>query len=155
MKNQGKAFIIWMLISIVSFLVMSISFMIMYLLTADIENRASGGLAVVPGLMFWGGLILSIISHIIMGVMRNRIVERGRIKRSNLQRYIGLICFFRNTAALIADVVFVLALAALIVTLVICDTAGMLTYALISLTVFAFSMHCTLNGKNFNFLIKQ
>lgn len=150
MKVQFKMFI-WLIVSVISFLLMSLSFVVMYIVFG-MENP--GIIVIVPGLMFYGFMSIGIISNIVMSVMRNHIIARGRIKRSNLQRAIGLICFFRNRLAIVFDIVFIISLIACVLTSVIYSGTGILSLISITVAVFSFCMHCTFNGKNFNFLIK-
>ena len=151
MKKQGKIAML-MLVSIVSFLIMSLSFVLMFII---LDAETAGFMKVLPGLMFWVFLLIGSVSHIVMAVMRKQLSDRSRMKRSNQQRLIGVISFFRNKPAIVADIVFVLSLVGFIVSYVLTGGTGTLCFVLLPVVVFAFCMHCTLNGKNFNFLINK
>ncbi len=149
MKND-----LWLGISIFGFLAMSVSFVLMPLESAIQVNNVSI-YVLIAGLVFWVSLVIGIVGQAMLTWRRNRWHKKNPKKRCRLQRRIGLITFFSNFLALIADVLCGISLIALIVLLMVTNGAGFICYILLALFTFAFSMHCILNGKNYYFVINQ
>lgn len=144
--------LVWFLVSIFGYLVMSISFMIMPL----IDQQASPLVDKLPGVMFWCFLLIGAASQIVLAVRRRKwLNEHGIERRSAAKGRIGLLSFMRNLPACLADGVFVLSLVALIIAVVMTDGMGYLCYVFMACTVFSFCMHCVFNGKIYYFLTHQ
>lgn len=137
---------IWLYASIICYLLMSLSFLAM---PANIlPNGWSEELCMrIAGISFWSFLLLGIVSQVVCSVRRRR--WGGQKHR------VGLICFFQNKWAAVADVAMFLSLIGLVVAMIATDSRGYLCYIFISLFVFSFCMHCICNGKNFNHILKS
>lgn len=146
--------VIWLVISIVSFFLMSFSFMLM-----PVETSSSFGemsvVSYIAGIMFWLFLITGIVTQIVLFRRRQDWYVINRIRGNRICQKIGIISFFKNIYAIISDVVAVISLVGLIISLVATDGTGYICYVFISIFIFAFCMHCVLNGKNYYHVINQ
>lgn len=141
---------LWLSVSIVFFLAFAASFLMMPLG----EERSDGGItpfAFAAGLMFWVSLLLGLITQ---GVLshRRKVWYANHNSRAAAARKIGLISWFKNRYAAIADVMTLLSLVATVVVYVLTDGVGYICYVMAFLLVFSFCMHCILNGKNFYYV---
>lgn len=127
-------------ISVGGFLVMSLSFLLMPV----------SALGIIPGLLFWLGLILGVISQMLLEIQRRRFFKAHNVDRKKMQKpHCGLLTFGSNRYAKTMDRAFLICLVLSIV--VFCATKGFayICNLCISLTVFTFCMHCVLNGRNY------
>ena len=119
---------------------MSISFMLM-----PIET-----LRMVPGLLFWGGLIVGVAFQIILEARRRAFFARYNVKREKMQKpRNGFLTFGSNQIAMIADNFLVVSLVATILTFVYTKGYGSICYVCITVLLFSFCMHCIFNGRNY------
>ena len=126
-------------------IILSVSFILMpFGINSDGETNI---LVYISGLLFWSGLIGTIISAIMVNSTRKADANEDN---SDVKR-LGLIHFFTNTPAKIADVVMIVSLVVFIF-LIIFNSAAVLKFIFISLFVFSFGMHCMLNGLNYNYI---
>ena len=136
--------------SIFFFLVFSASFLLMPLG----EERADGGItsyAFAAGLMFWVSLFLGMVTQIILS-HRRKVWYAAHNSRAAAARKIGLISWFKNVYASIADGMTLLSLVGVVVAYVLTDGIGYVCYVMAFLLMFSFCMHCILNGKNFYYV---
>lgn len=140
-KKKDK---ILFLISVVAFLLFSISFLLM-----PTDNSV---LTVVSGGMFWLMLIIGIVTQIIVSVSikKWKLQKKGKLKR-HLKR-IGLISFFSNPIAKVFDILTIIGLIGFVISMLITNATGYVCYIFMAITVFAFSSHCIFNGKNFYYI---
>ena len=125
-------------ISVGSFLLMSISFLLM-----PIES-----INILPGLIFWLGLGLGVALQIVLEIRRRAFFKAYAVKREKMQKpKIGLLSFGSNAAAIIADRSMVISIVAMILAFVFTKGYGFICYVFIATTVFSFCMHCVLNGR--------
>lgn len=144
----------WMMlyISIGSFFLMSVSFLLMPI---DFAAKKMPEGNVLVGVMFWATLILGIVTQIILGYTRKNWFVRNRIRRSHVKSKVGVIVFLRNAPACVADGLFAVSLIALIISIVVTNATGYACYVFMALTVFSFCLHCVFNGKVYYFLTNQ
>lgn len=145
---------IWLWISIISFLLLSLSFMLMPIESEDSFEGLSK-FSLVAGIMFWISLVAGIVTQIVLVHRRKKWYVANRVKRGQFQQKIGIISFFRNAYAIMADIVAILSLIGLIIAMVATHGTGYICYILVSVFVFAFCMHCILNGKVYYYVINQ
>lgn len=133
-----------LIISVMSFLLFSISFLLM-----PIENSL---LMIVSGAMFWASLIVGIITQILLSVniKKWKQQKRGKLKR-HLKRS-GLLSFFSNPLAKVFDITMVVGVIGLIISMIATQSSGYICYVFIAITVFSFSSHCIFNGKNYYYI---
>lgn len=145
--SEKKANIAWMVMSIVGFVVMAISFLIMPI---NVTVEKSGIFEYVPGFMFWIGLLLGAVGQIVLAVRCRKWVVRR--KRGHKKR-IGLISFFKNIPAIIVDVSFVISLVGVIISTKITQGMGYICYVFLSICTLTFCLHCVFNGNIYKHLI--
>ena len=138
-----KTDVILFRLSAVSFLLMSASMLLM-----PVDASGSDGFAwnIFAGVVFWLFLVLGLILQGILELHRRKWFSLHPNKRER-HRKIGLIVFFQNRLAQVADIAFALSLAALMITVVFFTTTGYICYIFAALMVFSFCMHCMLNGR--------
>lgn len=147
-----KRDVVVLYLSIGSFLLMSVSFLLMPI------DFAAIGLPIVDvliGIMFWVFLLLGIVTQIVLGQMRKKRVAANQTRRTQLSGKIGLLSFMQNLPACIADGAFVFSVIGLIVSAVLTSASGYACYVFTALTVYSFCMHCILNGKTYRFLANR
>ena len=152
--QQKRRNIILLCVSIGSFLLMSLSFLIM---PAKISNIDSRVINVIIGSVFWGFLIIGVLIQVILVQRRKAWFRRNRLRRNPLSLHsrVGIFKFAQNVFGCIADAIFGFSLIFLIIALVLTRSTGYICYIALSVFVFAFCMHCILNGKVFYFIQNQ
>ncbi len=150
---QKKVDFIWFGISIGSFFLMSISFLLMPL---DVTVAQYDAMDVIPGIIFWGFLILGIVGQVVLEIRRQKwLIEQGVRKYKIRQGRMGVITFCKNKFALIADVLMVVGVLLFALVTVITHGLGYICYILLALCVFAFCMHCIFNGRIYEYISKH
>lgn len=135
MKDKLNVFLLVM--SIIGFLLLSVSFLLMPLNKDSLEPN------IFAGILFWCSLLTGIVFQVILSL---------RIKKlnyNNTRHGLGVVKFFQNSYAKISDIAFVISVIGLIVTMITTNGLGYSCYIFLAMTVFSFSMHCILNGKNY------
>ena len=152
--NRKQVDGIWLGISIFSFLLLSISFLLMPL-GSELPSERISGYTLVSGLMFWISIIVGIAAQCVLAHRRKAWFEIHRVRKVKATQRIGLISFFKNAYAAIADIVAIVSLIGLIIAMVVTQGIGYICYVLIALFTFSFSMHCILNGRIYHYVINQ
>lgn len=98
--------------------------------------------AIVISTVFWAGLLIGVVINFVI-----------KSKFSLPSGKSGIIRFFANKYAKIFDILFVIALILSIV-VIVTKTELSIGSTAIALCIFSFEMHCVLNGKCFNKLLK-
>lgn len=125
-------------ISIGCFFVMSVSFLLMPIAMMQVT----------PGVLFWLGLITGISLQIVLEFRRKAFFKKYQVKRETMQKpRNGLLSFFSNKEAMIADIVLGVSFVATVLTFMITRGYGIVCYLLVALTVFSFCLHCVFNGR--------
>ncbi len=141
-------------ISVLSFFVLAISFLLMPLDGENVTENASTYM-LISGIMFWASIIIGIITQCLLARRRKTWYETNNVKKVKGTQKIGVVSFFKNSYATIADAVAVISLVGLVVALIATQGIGYICYILVSLFVFSFSMHCILNGKVYYYIFNQ
>lgn len=155
MSDTKRIDLIFLIISIASFLLMSISFLFMPF--GKIEDGSTSIITYISGGMFWFFLVLGTVFQAILSKRRKdwyiyyRVKRNPRIARPKR----GIISFFKNTYGIVADVIMVLSLIGFILSIIFTDGRSYICYILISTSIFAFCMHCIFNGKIFYHIENQ
>lgn len=132
------------LVSILSFLLSSISFMFLYF--ADYQkNNFTKILGYILPSIFWLGLIIAIVIQILLYRKLKVKVDRNQI---------GIISFFKNRYAIVFDILTIL-LTIVTIILLIKNVNNFITFLIISLLIISFEMHCVFNGKYFNYILTE
>lgn len=134
---KKKMDFIWSLISIIGFGLMSASILFM----------STDRWGYFPGILFWTCFLVGIISQIVLLVRKK--------KRPTEKGCIGLIRFFRNVPATIADILFVVSLIAFVISSKITHGIDYICYVMLAISIFTFCLHCIFNGKIFCYVIKK
>lgn len=128
-------------------LIWSVSVLLMPIASAlKSETRA---LMFVSGGTFWIGAIGTVSTAVAIELARRKSPafkeKKGESKR------IGLICFFKNTKAKIADISMLVSIGGFVLAEIFCDNIYLL-FTLFSAAMFSFGMHCMLNGSGYKYL---
>lgn len=130
----------FLIISMGGFVLMAVSFLLM-----PIES-----LNVLPGLFFWGGLLIGVAFQILLEVRRRSFFAKYKVKREKMQKpRNGLLTFASNKIAAIVDNVFIVSIVATVLAFIFTKGTGYLCYICISVLVLSFCLHCIFNGRNY------
>lgn len=133
-----------MITSIVSFGIMSLSFLLMPIdLMLNIIN--SRIINIIIGIVFWLGLLVGAVCQVILSIKMKPLRKESYNKP-------GLLKFFSNRLAVVFDTFLIIGLIGLVVSLIVTNMVGYSCYIFLSLTVLSFVMHCIFNGKNYKLL---
>ncbi len=152
MNNKKDS--IWMGISIAFLLMLSISFLLM-LPEDDSSIVEKSVFMFVSGGMFWVSSIMLVISQIVLSRQRKKWYAVNKVRKDIGSRRLGVISFFSNTLATVADIISVLSLVGLVIAMVASKGGGYICFVLISIFVFSFGMHCILNGRVYYFVTNK
>lgn len=142
----------WLWLSIGGFLMLSLSFIAMPLVRA----LPGGKPVILPGLMFWLGLVLGITGQVALEQYRRRFFARRGVNRKRYQKpRCGALSFFSNKEAMIVDWALPFCIVGMVLSYILAHQIDNLCYLFTALTVFCFSMHCVLNGRNYLFVHNQ
>ena len=126
-------------ISLASFGVLSISFLLM-----PIEP-----LGVLPGILFWLGLIIGVSLQIVLEKKRKAFFAKYNMKPTRMQRpRNGLLTFGANKVALVVDCVMGADVIATTLVFILTKGTGYLCYVCLAVLAWSFCAHCILNGRN-------
>ena len=142
-------------VSIIAFLLLAVSFLLMPL---DVYNKniESSTINIVAGLCFWIALVAGIASQFILTTKRKRWCSIYNIHNYiNKKSHVGAISFFQNKYAVVTDVVMLISITGCVVSFVATKSTGYICYVFIALAVFSFCLHCILNGRNFFYVTNQ
>lgn len=144
MKNKADSMLLS--VSIGGFAALAISFLLM-----PIE-----ALGLVPGMLFWGGLIIGVVLQIVLEARRKSLFAQYNVKRETMQKARnGLLSFGSNYLAAIADILWAVSIIATIIVFVLTKGTGYFCYISLSVLVFSFCMHCILNGRIYIYIKNQ
>ncbi len=152
--KQRKLDIFLLCVSMGSFFLMSLSFLIMPITIPNIEPQI---LDIIAGSAFWSFLIIGVAMQIVLARRRKAWSRRNHLwlNQKSLYSKVGMIAFAQNVFGCIADVMLGLSLIFLIIALVLTKSTGYICYIAFAIFVFAFCLHCILNGKVFYFIHNQ
>ena len=145
-KKRNIDKIVYM-ISIFFMLVFSLSFLAMPPASKLSLNEGDNSLLIATGIVFWFSLMMAYALFTFVNFRRRRFQKK---KNKGSKRAVGLIRFFSNTPAKIADIAMVVSF--LLFLLFSIFTDSYFIYIFLAITVFAFQMHCVLNGENYLYI---
>lgn len=132
----------FVLMSIICFSASSIMIALFYFI--DIQNNFFFKfLGYFLPALFWVCIACAVVFQILL---------RTKYKVSG--KKFGLITFFKNKFAIIADIIMILSLIVTVI-IVIMNATSFISFIVIAILLFSFEMHCILNGKYFNYLLKN
>lgn len=111
--------------------------------------QESGPEVMLTGVLLWIGLLGTMGTALFIDASRRR--DPGFRRKNTRLKYWGLIHFFKNGNALIADVVMFLSLTGFLLANRSLGGGGV-TFAFLGVFVYAFGMHCMLNGLNYLYI---
>lgn len=124
--------------SIGGYFLMSISFVLMPI----------DALKILPGLLFWGGLLVGAALQIVLEIRRRSFFKQYKAKRTNMQKPgFGLLTFCSNQEGRIVDYTMAGGLVATVLALLLTKGYGKICYLFIAITLYAFCLHCVFNGR--------
>lgn len=107
-------------------------------------------LKILPGALFWGGLLIGIVFQVVLETRRRAFFKRYMVNREKMQKpRNGLLTFASNKAAAVVDKIFVVSLVANILLLVFTKGTHYLCYICLATLLMSFCLHCILNGRNY------
>ena len=137
-------------LSIMFMFLFSISFLIMPIASQkSFEGKPI--LLILNGIWFWLTGIISLILFMIANKRRKKQIQDISNIENNKP---GILQFFSNIWAKVADCLFLLSLIGLIIFIIILPQSYFL-FVFAFFSVFTFLMHCVLNGKNFKYIINS
>jgi len=145
---------LWLGGSVFFFLMLAVSFLLMPFEGKTPTNDLSI-YTIVSGLMFWTSIVMGTVTQCVLAHRRKVWHKNHRVKCDKTIRKVGLLSFFSNTAAAVADVTAIAGLLGLIISMIVTEGSGYICYAFIAVFVFSFSMHCILNGRIFYYVVHQ
>ncbi len=113
------------------------------------ENEKLKIFIALDGILFWIGTIGTILMALKINKCRKN-SSRFNQMYPKLKR-VGLIHFFQNTEAFIADIVMFVSVIGFILVKILTDNL-IVTFIFLGAFVFAFGMHCMLNGTNYVYI---
>lgn len=128
-----------LLVSVGGYAAMSLSFMLMPV----------KGCTVLSGLVFWLGMIAGIIGQAALAVRVRKAEWSKKHKRC------GLLTFFANKWAKAADLTLAAGVILTGIALAATNGFGYVCYVMLTVTIFAFCMHCILNSNTLLFALRQ
>ena len=150
--NRKKKDYILLGVSVGCFFLLGISFVLMPIENNTAENHSSV-ITLVAGVLFWLSLVLGLTTQGILSLRRKKWISANAIKKISPEPKMGLISFFKNTYATIADIGLVCSIIGLVVAVIATQSTGFICYVFLGISVFLLSMHCILNGKNFVYVL--
>ena len=109
------------------------------------------GLGSVPGLLFWLGFLVGMAGQLLLSKQRKS-APADQQPRGKLP---GMFVFFSGRAAKAVDTALAVLVILTAIVLAGADEEFYGCYVLLAATVFAFSLHCMINGKNYSYTMKQ
>lgn len=141
--KQNRADCILLCISAGGFAILAISFILMPI----------AGLGIIPGILFWGGLLTGIVLQCVLETRRRKLFAKYNVKRETMQKTRnGLLSFFSNGLAVAVDSCLIAAVLATVLAFVFTKGTGYLCYICLSVLIFSFCMHCIVNGRIYIFV---
>jgi len=117
---------------------MSVSFLLM-----PLQN-----LRIIPGLMFWSGMLAGIVFQVILALRRRAFFKAYGVNRKRMQKpRNGLLSFCSNQEAVIADYATAGSLVFTVLAFVFTRGYGYICCVGLAATALSFCLHCIFNGR--------
>ena len=108
-------------------------------------------LLLLPGILFWLGLLLGVGTQIALNCRRKAFFAKHQADVRKMQkRRCGCFHLFSNHIASVADTVLLASVLGAVLSIWYTEGLDYICYVFIALVIFAFSMHCILNGRNYH-----
>ncbi len=136
-----------LLYSVISFLVSSLSFVLIPLSSFE-GSKLQKALAYMVGFIFWIGLIV--------GLILTHYLSKIRQKHDYRKYFLpGILCFFRNKKSRFVDILMIILAIAFIIVKTSFSSEILVLSITLSLLVFSVYIHSVLNGNNYAFAVKK
>lgn len=133
-------------LSIGSFAIMSISFLLMPI----------DAIGTIPGVLFWGGLLLGMLFQITLETRRRSFFAKYRVNPKKMQKpRNGFLTFSSNKYAKIVDRILPVSVVCTVLAFLLTRGTGYICFAFIAITIMTLCMHCILNGRIFFHVMNQ
>lgn len=140
-----------LLLSILCFLVMSVSFLLMPFGSSTANGDGALG-NWLPGVMFWTFLLAGVVIQVILAIHRRRYLTQYGRDRGRQSVLPGVFSFFRNVPGILADISTVVGILGFILSMIATHAMGYICYIFLAFCVFSFCLHCIFNGKIYHFV---
>lgn len=131
-------------LSIMGFFIMSVSILLL-----QVSDKNGSEWTYIVGLMFWLGLLGGVVLFAVYSKNIKKFILIANNKNHTYKnRKIGLITFFSNKYASIADSVMILSALLFVILIIFTDGTSYICLIALALLAFSFSMHCVLNSKS-------
>ena len=147
LKEKCTAENIVFVISLVLMVVFAATFLLMPKASSVSLNEGNDKLLYAVGGTFWGSLLVSNVLMLVVTVLRRKSNVKLKCKKVP-----GIIAFFSNKEAMIADIATAVFAIAFIVGIFTAVSKGYLIYVFLFFLVLSFEAHCVLNGKNYAYI---
>ena len=144
--SSVKKEIVILTISIISYFLLATSFLFM-----PLENEQ---LQIMAGVMFWLFLILGIVSQVLLAILFRQACSKNKEWRIQKQR-VGIFTIGKNKLSVVADIVLLISAVTFVVLMIFTRGTGYISYIVLTILVFSFSMHCVLNGKVYYYICER
>lgn len=136
-----------LLYSVISFLVSSLSFVLIPLSNFE-GSKIQQAIAYMVGFIFWTGLIVGLILTYYLAKFR----QKYNYKKYSLP---GIFCFFKNKKSKVCDFLMVFSAITFFIIKTSFSNKIMVLSITLSLLVFSVYIHSVLNGNNYAFAVKK
>ncbi len=132
-------------------LTMCVTILLMPLANNKAAQTDNISLMVVGGI-FWVSLLVGYALLIRANILRKCFIRRQIDSNASMKCRIGIITFFSNIPATIADAVMLTSILVISVIMFTSLKDNFIVYVLLFLLSFSFNMHCVLNGRIYKFI---
>lgn len=109
-------------------------------------------LAYIIAFLFWSSIVFEVILARWADHERRKLERRLYRSREIKQSLSGVFSFLKNTEALVTDVVLFISVIFLGIIIWMHIKTSWIIISIVSILILSFSLHCILNGRNYNFL---
>lgn len=128
-------------------LLWSASFLLMPIASKQADKNML--LTYIAGSMFWLGALCTLLSALTINSSRKK--SKTFMEQNAHVKQLGLIHFFKNKEAMVADIVLIVSVFGFVVAR-IWIKPNIVTFIFMALCLFSFGMHCMLNGVNYIYI---
>lgn len=105
--------------------------------------------SVINGILFWSGV--GGVIFFALNINKSRCIDKNYNKKYAEKITPGIILFFQNEHAKIADIIMFISIIGIVITVVFTKN-NIIIFIMISAFIFSFGMHCMLNGINYIYI---
>ena len=140
-------------LSFAAFIISALSLLLSFFGSYKTGNALQIMFAVITGVLFWGGLAAAILTFVMVNSHRKAYEKKHREKKKkNNNLNIGVLSFFSNKEAKIADLIMMILILILLVIMFIPAVGLDIKVAMGSLILASVYAHSMLNGINYRYI---